>query len=29
MSNIDDIEKKKREIYELCIDYNNYEKFIK
>ena len=29
MSNIDDIEKKKREIYELCIDYNNYEKFLK
>ena len=29
MSNIDDIEKKKRKIYELCIDYNNYEKFLK
>ena len=29
MSNLDDKERKKREIFELCTDYNKYEKFIK
>ena len=29
MSNLDDKERTKREIFELCTDYNKYEKFIK